>query len=296
MDNLRGAAFMVLAMFCFTLLDSAIKALSQVLPVGQAVALISTGILLLMMGWCVVRGTPLWQPEFLNKWVLLRSLSEVTGTVLIATALSLIPLTTASAVIQATPLVVAMGAGLFLGQSIGWRRWLAIAIGFAGVLLIVRPGLDGFNPATLLAVAGMLALASRDLLTRGINVSMSGVQLGMHAIAFVVPGSIALLIFQGQPMVPLTAENWLLVLGGAVIGVASYMSIITATRTGNAGVISSFRYSRMIFALLIGFVVFGERPDAATLLGATIIITSGIFTLWREARLRRASLAAAAAL
>ncbi|MBQ2262165.1 MAG: DMT family transporter [Loktanella sp.] len=296
MDNLRGAAFMVLAMFCFTLLDSAIKALSQVLPVGQAVALISTGILLLMMGWCVARGTPLWQPEFLNKWVLLRSLSEVTGTVLIATALSLIPLTTASAVIQATPLVVAMGAGLFLGQSIGWRRWLAIAIGFAGVLLIVRPGVDGFNPATLLAVAGMLALASRDLLTRGINVNMTGVQLGMHAIAFVVPGSLALMLFQGQPMVRLDAGNWLLVLGGAVIGVASYISIITATRTGNAAVISSFRYSRMIFALLIGFVVFGERPDATTLIGAFIIIASGIFTLWREARLRRASLAAAAAL
>lgn len=296
MDNLRGAAFMVLAMFCFTLLDTAIKALSAVMPVGQAVALISTGILLLMMFWCVIRGTPLWQAEFYNKWVVLRSLSEVGGTVLIATALSLIPLTTASAVIQATPLVVAMGAGLFLGQSIGWRRWLAIAIGFAGVLLIVRPGLDGFNPATLLAVTGMLALASRDLLTRGLNVNMTGLQLGMHAIAFVVPGSIALMVIQGQPMVQPAAGDWLLVLAGSVIGVASYLSIITATRTGNAGVISSFRYSRMIFALVIGFVVFGERPDAATLIGATIIITSGIFTLWREARLRRASLAAAAAL
>ena len=296
MDNIRGAAFMVLAMFCFTLLDTSIKALSQVMPVGQAVALISTGILLLMMLWCVLQGTPLWQQEFRNKWVLLRSLSEVTGTVLIATALSLIPLTTASAVIQATPLVVAMGAGLFLGQTIGWRRWLAIAIGFAGVLLIVRPGLDGFNPATLLAVAGMLALACRDLLTRGINVNMTGLQLGMHAIAFVVPGSIGLLIFQGQQVVMPGAGQWLLVLFGAAIGVASYISIITATRTGNAGVISSFRYSRMIFALLVGFVVFGEIPDAATLIGATIIITSGIFTLWREARLRRASLAADAAL
>lgn len=296
MDNLRGAAFMVLAMFCFTLLDTTIKALSAVMPVGQVLALISSGILLLMMLWCVLRGTPLWQPEFRNKWVVLRSMTEVTGTVLIATALSLIPLTTASAVIQATPLVVAMGAGLFLGQTIGWRRWLAIAVGFAGVLLIVRPGLDGFNPATLLAVAGMLALAGRDLLTRGIKVNLTGLQLGMHAIAFVVPGSIVLLLFQGQPMMRPDGGQWLLVLGGAAIGVASYLSIITATRTGNAGVISSFRYSRMIFALLIGFVVFNEIPDAETLLGAAIIITSGIFTLWREARLRRASLAAEAAL
>lgn len=294
MENLRGAAFMVLAMFCFALLDTTIKLLSQSMPVGQALALISVGILLLLLGWSVLQRIPLWQADYRDPRVILRSISEVAGTCLISLALSLVPLTTASAVIQATPLVVAMGAGLFLGQAIGWRRWIAIIVGFGGVLLIIRPGLDGFNPATLLAVAGMLALATRDLLTRALHVTLSGVQLGIHAFAFVLPGSLMLMLAQGAPLIRPDAATWALVLAGVVIGVMSYLSIIAATRGGNAGVISSFRYSRMIFALAIGFVVFGERPDAATLVGAAIIITSGIFTLWREARMRRASLVAEA--
>ncbi|WP_439509126.1 DMT family transporter [Yoonia sp.] len=294
MENLRGAAFMVLAMFSFALLDTTIKILSQSMSVGQALALISIGILALLLGWSLVQGIPLWQTDYRNPRVILRSLCEVVGTCLISLALSLVPLTTVSAVIQATPLVVAMGAGLFLGQAIGWRRWIAIIVGFGGVLLIIRPGLEGFNPATLLAVAGMLALASRDLLTRALHVTLSGVQLGIHAFAFVLPASLVLMIAPGEPLVQPDAGTWALVLAGVFIGVMSYLSIIAATRFGNAGVISSFRYSRMIFALAIGFVVLGERPDAATLVGAAIIITSGIFTLWREARMRRASLVAEA--
>ena len=294
MENLRGAAFMVLAMFSFALLDTTIKILSQSMSVGQALALISIGILALLLGWSVVQGIPLWQAEYRNSRVILRSLCEVVGTCLISLALSLVPLTTVSAVIQATPLVVAMGAGLFLGQAIGWRRWIAIIVGFGGVLLIIRPGLEGFNPATLLAVAGMLALASRDLLTRALHVTLSGVQLGIHAFAFGLPASLVLMIAPGEPLVQPDAGTWALVLAGVFIGVMSYLTIIAATRFGNAGVISSFRYSRMIFALAIGFVVLGERPDAATLVGAAIIITSGIFTLWREARMRRASLVAEA--
>jgi drug/metabolite transporter (DMT)-like permease len=296
LDNLRGAAFMVLAMFCFALLDSTIKLLSQTMPVGQALVLLCSAILSLLLIWARVQGLPLWHREYRNPRVILRSLSEVLGTCLISLALALVPLTTASAVIQATPLVVAMGAGLFLGQAIGWRRWIAILVGFCGVLLIIRPGLAGFNPATLLAVAGMLALAARDLLTRALHVSLSGVQLGIHAFAFVLPAAMLLMAVQAADLTLPSARDWMLVGFGAVIGVGSYLSIIVATRHGNAGVISSFRYSRMIFALVIGFVLFNERPDLATLAGAGIIIGSGIFTLWREARMRRASLAAEAAL
>ena len=216
MENLRGAAFMVLAMFSFALLDTTIKILSQSMSVGQALALISIGILALLLGWSVVQGIPLWQAEYRNSRVILRSLCEVVGTCLISQALSLVPLTTVSAVIQATPLVVAMGAGLFLGQAIGWRRWIAIIVGFGGVLLIIRPGLEGFNPATLLAVAGMLALASRDLLTRALHVTLSGVQLGIHAFAFVLPASLVLMIAPGEPLVQPDAGTWALVLAGVL--------------------------------------------------------------------------------
>lgn len=290
MENLRGAAFMVFAMLCFAIEDALIKFLARDMPVGQVLVVMALGGLLGFLGLAKLNGNPLWQAEYLNRKVLMRSACDATGTVLFATALTLIPLTTASAVIQATPLVVALGAALFLGQPIGWRRWIAILFGFIGVLIIIRPGLEGFTPATLLAVAGMLALASRDLLTRSLTVSLSGAQLATHTFSVVVPASMALMALQGQrPVMPDTA-GLLLLVAAVVVGMIAYLAIVTATRHGNAGIISSFRYSRMVFALVIGYIVFAERPDLLTLLGVAIIITSGIYTLVREARLHRASL------
>jgi drug/metabolite transporter (DMT)-like permease len=158
------------------------------------------------------------------------------------------------------------------------------------VLIIIRPGMEGFTPATLLAVGGMLGLAARDLFTRGLTVQLSGPQLATHTFALVVPAGLALSILQGQPFVMPDASQSLILLAAIMIGMIAYLAIVAATRGGNAGIISSFRYSRMIFALVIGYLMFTEIPDAATLIGAAIIIASGIYTLWRETRLRRASL------
>lgn len=290
MDNIRGAAFMLFAMFCFAVEDALIKLVADVIPVGQILSLICLGGLIAFLGWSYAKGDRLWQPAYLDKKVMLRSLCDVAGSVLFVTSLTLIPLTTASAVIQATPLVVAMGAAVFLGQPVGWRRWLAIGVGFSGVLIIIRPGMEGFTPATLLAVGGMLGLAARDLFTRGLTVHLSGAQLATHTFALIVPAGVLLMMAQGQtPVVP-DVRQTLILAGAVVIGMIAYLAIVAATRGGNAGIISSFRYSRMIFALIIGYLVFSEIPDAATLIGAAIVIASGIFTLWRETILHRASL------
>ncbi len=290
MDNIRGAAFMVFAMFCFAVEDGLIKLLADDIPVGQILSTICLGGLVAFLGWSAFKGIALWQPNYLDTKVLLRSVCDVAGSVMFVTSLTLIPLTTASAVIQATPLVVAMGAALFLGQAVGWRRWLAILVGFIGVLIIIRPGMEGFTPATLLAVGGMLGLAARDLFTRGLTVQLSGPQLATHTFAMIVPAGILLMLFQGHtPVVP-DGRQSLILLAAIIIGMIAYLAIVAATRGGNAGIISSFRYSRMIFALVIGYFAFSEVPDAPTLIGAGIIIASGIYTLWRETRLRHTSL------
>lgn len=296
MDNIRGAVFMVFAMFCFAVEDALIKGLAGAIPAGQVLGIICLGGFLSFLAWSAFRGERLWQPAYLHTKVIIRGLCEVIGSCFFVSALALIPLTTASAVIQATPLVVAMGAALFLGQGIGWRRWIAIIVGFAGVLIIIRPGMDGFVPATLLAVGGMFGLAARDLVTRSLTVDLTGPQLGIHAFGMVAPAAFLLVILQGQALVIPTAPQWALLGAGVVIGMLAYLAIITATRKGNAGIISSFRYSRMVFALMVGYIVFTEIPDAATIIGAAIIIASGIYTLWRETRLRRASLASQPAL
>lgn len=290
MDNIRGAAFMVFAMLCFAVEDALIKLLADNIPVGQIMSIICFGGLIAFLGWSGIKGDKLWQPAYLNPKVIFRSLCDVTGSILFVTSLTLIPLTTASAVIQATPLVVAMGAAIFLGQAVGWRRWLAIIVGFIGVMVIIRPGMEGFSMATLLAVGGMLGLAARDLFTRALSVHLSGAQLATHTFALIVPAGWLLMMVQGQSAVMPNAHQTFILLAAIVVGMIAYLAIVAATRGGNAGIISSFRYSRMIFALVIGYVVFSEIPDAPTLIGAAIIISSGIYTLWRETQLRRASL------
>lgn len=296
MDNIRGAVFMVFAMFCFAVEDALIKGLAGAIPAGQVLGTICLGGFVSFLAWSAYRGECLWQPAYLHPKVIIRSLCEVIGSCFFVSALALIPLTTASAVIQATPLVVAMGAALFLGQGIGWRRWIAIIVGFVGVLIIIRPGMEGFVPATLLAVGGMFGLAARDLVTRSLTVDLTGPQLGIHAFGMVAPAAFLLVLLQGQSLAAPTMPQWALLGAGVGIGMLAYLAIITATRKGNAGIISSFRYSRMVFALVVGYIAFTEIPDAATIIGATIIIASGIYTLWRETRLRRASLASQPAL
>ena len=296
MDNIRGAAFMVFAMFCFAVEDGVIKLLAVDMPVGQIISITCLGGLIGFLFWSALNAQRLWQPAYLDRRVILRSFADMAGSLLFVTSLALIPLTTASAVIQATPLVVTMGAAVFLGQEVGWRRWIAIIVGFVGVMIIIRPGMEGFTPATLLAVGGMLGLAARDLITRGLQVTLSGPQLAIHTFTLIVPAGLVLMVLQGQSIVIPDGRQSLLLLASIVIGMIAYLAIVAATRGGNAGIISSFRYSRMVFALIIGYLMFTEIPDAATLIGAAIIIASGIYTLWRERQLHRASLKETAAL
>jgi drug/metabolite transporter (DMT)-like permease len=288
-DTLRGAALMVGSMACFALEDGLIKALSGTFPAAQIIWMLGLGGSLAFVGWLNATGQTVWSPHYLRPQVLLRSGFEVAGTLCFVSALALIPLATASAVIQATPLVVAMGAAVFLGARVGWRRWLAIGVGFAGVLIILRPGSAAFDPATLLAVGGMLGLAARDLITRTMPGIVSGARLSLHAFASLVPAGLLLQLLTGAPLVvPDTAQIGILAVAVAV-GMVGYLAIVGATRLGDISVVSSFRYSRMLFALIVGMVAFGERPDALMIVGVVIVIGSGVFTLLREARLRAAS-------
>ncbi len=288
-DTLRGCAMMVAAMACFSIEDALIKGLTVTIPVAQVIWMLGGGGALAFVVWFAITGPGVWSEQYLRRRVLLRSACEAAGSLCFVSALALIPLSLASAVIQATPLVVAMGAALFLGLTVGWRRWTAIAVGFSGVLLIVRPGAANFDPAILLAVGGMLALAARDLVTRTMPGNVSGPRLSLHAFAALVPAGLLLQAATGaRPVLPDAGQAGIVVLCVA-IGMVGYLTIVAATRLGDIAVVSSFRYSRMVFALIVGGLAFGERPDAATLLGVAIVIASGLYTLIREARLRRSA-------
>lgn len=212
---------------------------------------------------------------------MIRVFCEVTGRLCFALAITLTPLSSASAILQATPLVVVMGAAIFFKEQVGWRRWLAVLIGFIGVLLILRPGVEGFESASLFAVLGTLGFAGRDLATRAASPVLSHMQLGIYGFFILIPTGMIMMPYTGGFVWPDTASSFK-VLGAIVFGVIAYYSLTVAMRTGEVSVVTPFRYTRLIFALIVGVIIFSEQPDAATLFGSFIIVLSGVYSLLRS--------------
>lgn len=286
MENLRGAALMTLAMLGFAVEDMFVKLLAGVFPTWQIIGILGVGGACVFGTLTLLRREILFPRAALSRTVLVRNLGELIGTVGFVTAIALTPLSSASAILQATPLAVTLGAALFFHEPVGWRRWSAILAGFVGVLLIIRPGMDAFDPLSLFAVMGVVGLALRDLATRNVPRATSSFQLSFLAFMTLIPAALLLSFYSPRGLVMPEASHWGLILGAVVMGVASYYAIVAAMRIGEVSFVTPFRYSRLIFALVIGMAVFHETPDMPMLIGATIIVGSGIYTLWRERKLR----------
>ena len=286
MENLRGAALMVLAMAGFAVEDMFIKMMTGLIPIGQILIMLGLGGAFIF--GCVLwrQGVPILSRTMTHPAIIVRIIGEMLGTMGFISAIIYLPLSTASAILQATPLVVTLGAALFLGEAVGWRRWSAILVGFFGVLLIIRPGLEGFSALSLYALLGVAGLAARDVAVRRVPKTLSSMQLSFLGFAAIIPAGIALMVLTSTPIAPLTQYSATLILAALTIGVFAYYAIVAATRVGEVSFVTPFRYTRMVFALIIGILVFAERPDALTLLGAAIIIASCIYTLLRERALR----------
>ncbi|HVG48745.1 MAG TPA: DMT family transporter [Rubellimicrobium sp.] len=295
--NQRGIVLMVIGMAGFAVEDMFIKLLAARLPVGEILLGLGLGGGLLFGAIATRQGLRVVSRGFLHRAVLGRNLSEMLGTFGYVLAVALSPLTTATAIFQATPLAVTMGAALFLGEQVGWRRWVAIAVGFGGVLMIVRPGSEAFVPASLLALLAVVGLSGRDLFTRRIPKGIDSMLLVAWGFACVGLVGMGQILFTGGAVVP-TAKEAAWFAGGLVSGMAGYYWLTLSTRVGELSAIMPFRYSRLLFAMAIGITVFAERPDAWTIAGAGLIVASGIYSLLRErarARALRESLSPASA-
>lgn len=287
-DNLRGIVLMVASMGGFAIEDMFVKMAAADLPTGEIMLLLS------LLGtpvfvWLAHReGGRFWSRDALNPALLGRNLGEMIGTLGFVTALALTPLTTATAIFQASPLAVTLGAALFLGEKVGWRRWSAIFVGFIGVMVIIRPGLDGFQLASLWSVLAVAGLSVRDISTRRIPAGIATATVSAWGFASIaVLGALMLAVTGGAKVPTLLQAGY--ILGALVFGVSSYWAITQAMRLGEVSVITPFRYARLVCAMVIGMIVFGERPDLMTYLGSALIIGSGLYTFARE-RLRKRSL------
>lgn len=288
-DNLRGSLFMVAAMLGFAIEDALFKAATATVSPGLGTLIFGlTGLaIFLLITWRT--GAPLWSPTYVQPRLLSRSAFEVMGRLFFALSLAYTPLSTTSAILQATPLVVTLGAALLLKEAVGPRRWLAMLVGFGGVLMILRPTGSGFDIDAIFPLLGMLGFAGRDLATRASPPEVSAGQLGILGFVVVSLAGLIILAFEGaRPAAP-DATALALLLGTGIAGVIGYSALTRAMRTGEVAVVAPFRYSRLLVALIFAYVLFGERPDALTLAGAALIVGSGSYTLWRSGRAGPAS-------
>ncbi|WP_420586881.1 DMT family transporter [Ruegeria sp.] len=285
MNNVNAILMVVAAMAAFSLEDMFIKHLSTSVSTGQILVVLGIACGLAFAVMAVVTRQRIFDPVAWQTLPLMRAATEAVAALSFITALSLIDLSTVAAVFQALPLVVTMGAALFLGEQVGWRRWSAIGVGFIGVLMIIRPGFVGFQPETLLVIISVVAIAARDLITRRLDARIASSVVALQAYLVVALAGAAFMVFNAQPVVPLQAAQIAPYVGAIGFGMLGYLGIVTAMRIGEASALTPFRYSRLLFSTMAGVLMFGERPDTMTLTGATLIIGSGLYTFIRERRL-----------
>ena len=286
-DNLKGALFMTAAMLTFLVNDSLMKASSDEVPLMQAIAVRGVGTTLLLAVVCLALGGVRLRMPRRDAWkVAARTVAEAASAGLYIAALFHLPLANATAILQALPLTVTLAGALFLREPVGWRRLSAILLGFVGVLLIVRPGPDGFNHYALLAILSVGAVTVRDVVTRSLGPAVPSLTVALAA-------AVGVMLFgfagtAGTPWVPLGLKAGLQLSGAAGAIILGYLFSIRAMRVGEIGAVTPFRYTSLLFALVSGLVVFGDWPDPLTLLGAGIVVATGLFTLYRERRRGRA--------
>ena len=214
------------------------------------------------------------------KYIWLRVAGEVGAAVFFLSALAQIPLANVTAILQAVPLTVTMAAALFLRETVGWRRWFAIIIGFLGVTIIVRPGVEGFSVYSLYAIAAVFCVTIRDIATRKLSKDVPTSLVAMiTGVAITLYGAIML---PSVVWVTLTGTHWFLLILAAIAIVFGYVFSVLAMRTGETSFIAPFRYTAMIWAIGLGIILFNDWPDNLTLLGTTIVIATGIYSFHRE--------------
>jgi S-adenosylmethionine uptake transporter len=290
-DNLTGALLMMGSMAAFTFNDAMIKGLSGHVPLFQAMFLrgVLTTVLVAVIAWrmgALARRLPRedWGPVF---W---RMVGEVGSAYFFISALFNMPLANISAIMQALPLTITLAAALFFRDPVGWKRMAAILAGFIGVMLIVRPGTEGFNIYSVYGLAAVAFVTLRDLATRKLSRDVPSMLVTLIT-------SCAIMVFFGlasltDDWVAMDARSSALITGASVMVIGGYLCSIMVMRVGEISFIAPFRYTSLLWALILGWVVFGDWPQTITLVGAAIVVASGLFTLYREARVSRRARAA----
>jgi len=284
-ENLRGIGAMLLAMAAFVVNDTLMKLAGGRLPIGEAIfirATLTTSLgLMLIVGSGMVSALA----HAFSSRVMWRAAADLGGTFTFLAALVHMPMADIFGLLQFVPLAVTAGAAVFMGAKVGWRRWTATCVGLLGVLLIVRPGGVAFEPHTILAILAVIFSAARDLLSRSVPGHVPPLVIVTTAAALVALTSPAFIAFEDWRQPSLSTFGILVVAAAALL--AGQYWLVAAMRTGEIAVVAPFRYSILLWAILAGFLVWGEVPDLPTWAGIAIVTGAGLYTFLREQRLKK---------
>jgi drug/metabolite transporter (DMT)-like permease len=279
--NLRGIIYMLLAGITFVSCDSFLKLMLLDVPPLQSLVLRGVSAVVWCFGLLAVMGQLKDLPKALDKWTILRSLAEVVAVTCFILALARVPLADVTAIYQVAPLIVLAGASVIWGEKVGPRRWLLIALGLAGALVVAQPGRQGASPLALLGFGTAIASAIRDLLSRKAPQNVPGLVVTFNVVTAVLVASFVMnQIFEGWQ--PVHASTWIYSIGSGFFVMLGHFFVYMAFRHATARAVAPFYYSFTLVAVVFGAVIFKEFPNSLALIGIAMIITCGVGVLYFE--------------
>jgi drug/metabolite transporter (DMT)-like permease len=282
--NIEAIVAMVAATFVFTLGDVAMRLAAGALPTGQSVFLRSTTSVLIVAVVAYATGVLGQARRALTRWMAWRCVGDAGNSLLFQAALPRMLFADIMAVLQLTPLSLTAASALFLGASVGWRRWCAVAAGLIGTLMVIKPGSGAFNIWALLAIGSVLCGTLRDIATRRIDGGISPLVILLLSQAAVALAGLVLSLFQTWAWP--TPRALMLVVLAAVMTLVGHFAMIVSLRIGDIATVAPFRYAGIVWAILIGLLIWSEIPDAWSLAGIAILILAGLYTFHRERKVR----------
>jgi drug/metabolite transporter (DMT)-like permease len=279
---------MIIGMACFTVGDLLIKLASKQLPLGQIMMALGIGCAIVYLAMLKQAGQKVVVRTYLLPSVLLRNTGEIVAATSMFMALAFSPFSTVTAIIQTLPLLLTLAAVLFLGEQVGIHRVAALIIGFIGVLIVIRPGMSGFNQYSLMAMLAVVGMAMRDIGARLTDSSVSSLMLSFFsAVTLIFTGAVMWLVSGGGKVPDLITTLYLI---GLVAAASSGLMMVTqSVRIAEISVVAPFRYVRIIYGMGLGILVLGEVVDRYTMIGSLITISAGIYIWMRENRVRAAT-------
>lgn len=290
--NRRGILLMSCAMAVFVVNDALVKYVSQTLPAMQLIFIRGVFGSVLLLAVAHAMGATRSLGDLLLRPVLRRSSLDAVATVVFLTALFHLPIANATAINLATPLFMTLLAVLALGEHVSALRWLTIAIGFGGVLLVVQPSPQGFNGYALLSVLAAVLHAVRDTSTRYIPARVPSILITLSTAMTLAALTGLLSIAEGWK--PMAGRELGLLAAASVLMAAGYFLLISSMRVGEMSVVAPFRYTGLLYALVLGYAVWGDVPNALAWAGIALLVGAGLYMLHSERARTRAALEAAA--